>query len=464
MKTHHYIFLTAILFVIVFYEQDVGLNLGILGIVYAALTLFRTPAKNKTGIFYVLFATSILSSIAFAWFGDFTSFIAVMSSLLLLGYKSKNRRLKILFLIPVFIVNSCTSFCRFFSFDEWLPKKNFSGLWQKTLAFILIPLVLVSVFFGIYSAGSDHFAALFTDYELDINLWQVFCLSVLGFFIAFNYWNYAVEKLIYKNNHVLDKDFRKDSRIPKATYSFLDLDAERMSGVISFVLLNILLIFFIVTYNYEQFYEAVKTPVQLSEETHERVNAVIMSIVMAILVIMFYFKSGFNFDSKAGSLKLLAKIWIFLNAVLVVSAALKNYEYIVYYAFTYKRLGVFAFLLLSLIGLALTYIKIQKQKRNIFLVNTMIWYFYATVLVCSYFNWGGFITSQNMKRKDFAVNYHRTSISFSEKALLKYADEKNDQKLKKTLQDKVKNERSKTFLSKILYYQTINIEDHEKPY
>lgn len=455
MKTHHYIFITALLFVIVFYDQEVGLNLGILGIVYTILTLFRTPEKNKTGSLYILFGTSILSSIAFAWFGDFTSFIAVVSSLLLLGYKSKNRRLKILFLIPVFMVNCCTSFCRFFSFDEWLPKKNVSGLWQKTLAFILIPLVLVSVFLGIYSAGSSHFASLFTDYELDLNLWQVFCLSVLGFFIAFNYWNYAVEKLIYKNNHFLDNEFSRDSSIPKATYSFLDLDAERMSGVISFVLLNILLIFFIITYNYEQFYEAVKTPVQLSEETHERVNAVILSIVMAILVIMFYFKSGFNFDPKARLLKILAKVWIFLNAVLVISAALKNYEYIVNYAFTYKRLGVFAFLLLSLVGLTLTFIKIQKQKRNIFLVNTMIWYFYGTILLCSYINWGGFITSQNMKRKDFAVNYHLTSVNFSEKALLKYAGQKNDQKLKKILQDKVKNETSKTFLSKIIYYHTI---------
>ncbi|MEF9479585.1 hypothetical protein OWR28_19305 [Chryseobacterium sp. 1B4] len=47
MKTHHYIFLTALLFVIVFYDQEVGLNLGILGIAYAVLTLFRT--EEKTG-------------------------------------------------------------------------------------------------------------------------------------------------------------------------------------------------------------------------------------------------------------------------------------------------------------------------------------------------------------------------------------------------------------------------------
>lgn len=454
MKTHHYIFITTLLFVIVFYDQDMGLNLGILGTVYAVLTLFKTPARNKTKTLYILFAASILSSLAFAWYGDFASFIAVVSSLLLLGYKSKNRKMKILFLPPVFIVNGCTSICRIFNFDQWLPKRNVSGLWQKTLAFILIPLILVSVFFGIYSAGSDHFAALFTDYELDINLWQVFCLFVLGFFMAFNYWNFAVERLIYKSHSVLDDDFREDFQIPKATYSFLDLDAERMSGMISFICLNILLVFFIITYNYEQFYEASKTPVQLSEETHERVNAVIMSIIMAILVIMFYFKSVFNFDSKAGLMRILAKIWIFLNAVLVLSAAAKNYEYIVNYGFTYKRLGVFAFLLLSLIGLALTFIKIQNKKRNAFLFNTMAWYLYGTILVCSYINWGGIVTSQNMVRKNFNVNYHLTNVNFSEKALLKYAVDKKDINLQKRIRDTIKDEKSKTFLSKIIYYQT----------
>lgn len=455
MKTHHYIFLTTALFVILFYDQDLGLNFGILGILYAVLNFFKTPQKDKTRTFYILTATSTLSGIAFAWYGDFPSFLAVASSLLLLAYKSKNRKMKILFLIPVFITNCCTSICRIFMLDKWLPQRNVPGMWQKIMAFVLIPLILISVFFGIYAAGSDHFAALFTDYELDINLWQVFCLTVLGFFIAFNFWNFAVEKLIYKNHHFLDNDFEKSVQIPKATYSFLDLEAERTSGVVSFFCLNILLVFFIITYNYEQFYEVSKTPVQLSEETHERVNAVIMSIVMAILVIMFYFKSGFNFDLKAKLLKVLAKVWIVLNAVLILSAAVKNYEYIINYGFTYKRLGVFAFLLLSLIGLSLTFIKIQKQKRNAFLFNTMAWYLYGTVLICSYINWGGFITSQNMKRKDFAVNYHFVAVSFSERNLLKYAEEKNNLELKKNLQDKIRPEKSKTFLSRIWYYQTL---------
>lgn len=454
MKTHHYIFLTTALFIIVFYDQELALNVGIIGIIYSLLTLFRTPEKNRTKTFFFLFAASILSDIAFAWYRDFPSLLAVLSSLLLLGYRSKNRRMKILFLIPVFVTNCFTALCRFFSFDEWLPRKDVPGLWQKTMAFVLIPLILISIFFGIYSAGSDHFANLFTNIEFDINFWQLLAITVLGFFIAFNYWNYVVEKIIYKSNHLLNNDFQEKDKIQKSTYSFLDLDAERMSGVISFFALNILLIFFIITYNYEQFYEVSKTPAQLSEETHERVNAVIMSIVMAILVIMFYFKSNFNFDTKAGSMKILAKIWIFLNAILVVSAMVKNSEYIINYGFTYKRLGVYGFLILALIGLIMTFIKIQQKKRNAFLFNTMTWYLYGFILVCSYINWGGIITSENMKRKDFVVDYHKDQIHFNEKILLKYAEEKKDLKLKAEILNKIKPEQKEKFFSKILYYET----------
>ncbi len=60
-----------------------------------------------------------------------------------------------------------------------------------------------------------------------------------------------------------------------------------------------------------------------------------------------------------------------------------------------------------------------------------------------------------MNRRNFNVGYHLTDVNFSEKALLKYAAEKNDGKLKKNILNKIKEEKSKTFLSKILYYETI---------
>lgn len=462
MKTHHLIFAVTALFVAVFYEENLGLNLGILGIIVSVFVYFNTEERNKTRTFLIIFATSILSSFAFAWYGDFASFLAVFSSLFLLSFKSNNRELKSLFVIPVFALNFATFIFRVFQFDKWLPQKRTEGFWQKFLAVVLIPAILLLVFFGIYAQGSSHFASLFSEYELDINLWEVIALSILGFFLAFNYFNFTIYDFLFKQNHHLKNDFLNEDKELKPTYDFLDLKSERLSGIVSFIGLNILLLFFIITFNYEQFVEFQKsTANQLAEDLHERVGAVIGSIVMAIVVIMFYFKGSFNFDKEAKPLKFLAKIWIFLNTVLVISAFAKNSEYVMNLGLTYKRLGVYAFLTLSVIGLVFTYLKIQKQKTNAYLFNQMFWYVYGTILVCSFINWGGIITSNNLTRKDFSANYHFNSVEFNEKQLLDYYKKNNEKEMEKELLKKVKSYQDKSFLSKSLYYETINLKDYK---
>lgn len=460
MKTHHLIFTITALFVALFYEQNPGLNIGILGVIVSVLTYFNTEERNKTRTFLLLFLTSILSSFAFAWYGDFVSFLAVFSSLFLLSFKSKNRELKSLFVLPIFALNFCTFIFRVFHFDQWLPQRKTEGFWQKFLAVVLIPALLLLIFFGIYSKGSTHFASFFSDYELDINLWEAFVFAVLGFFLSFNFFNFKVYEFISKQNHYLKNEFLDEEKLTKPTYDFLDLNSERLSGIASFIGLNILLLFFIITFNYEQFVELPKaTSNQLAEETHERVGAVIGSIVMAIVVIMFYFKGSFNFDKKAKSLKILAQIWVFLNAVLVISAMLKNSEYVYYLGLTYKRLGVYAFLSLAIIGLIFTFIKVNKQKTNTYLFNHMFWYVYGTILVCSFINWGGIITSHNLKREDFAANYHFNSVDFNDKQLLEYYQKTNNKEMYKILKDKIIARQNESFLSKVLYYESISLQD-----
>ena len=199
MKTHHLIFLVTAMFVVLFYDQEPGLNIGILGILVAVLTYFNTEKRFKTRTFYSVLATSILSSIAFAWYGDFASFLAIFTSLFLLGFTSKNKELKSILVIPVFAINFVTFIYRVFQLEQWLPQRKTESFWQKILAVVLIPAFLLLIFFAIYTQGSSHFASLFSDYELDINLWQVIALSILGFFLAFNYFNFSIYEFFIKN-------------------------------------------------------------------------------------------------------------------------------------------------------------------------------------------------------------------------------------------------------------------------
>ncbi|MBF8457694.1 DUF4173 domain-containing protein [Kaistella sp. G5-32] len=455
MKKHHLILLTTALFITLFYgETAIGINLGVLGISYSILLLVETPKKNHSRNLLLLFVITVFSSFAFAWFGDFISGLALFTSLFLFALKAKNRELKSLLVIPLFIANFITFIGRFFKFDEWFPRKKTSGMTQKIISVFVIPFVFIAIFFGVYSLGSDHFSSFFSKWEFDLNLWEFFWITVLGFFLAFTVWNFKIYHLLFSFNHQLKNDFVNEDITQKPTYSFLDLNAERKSGVVSFIALNLLLLIFIVTFNYEQFVEISKNPNQLSAETHERVNAVILSIILAICVIMFYFKGNFNFDIESKSLKILAKIWIVLNAVLVISAVTKNSEYILNFGLTYKRLGVYAFLILALIGLILTFYKIHFRKTNAFLFNQMFWYFYGTMLVCSFVNWGGIITSHNMGRKDFALNYHQTAIDYSEKQLLDYAKQTKNETLRKQILLEIELKRENSFLSKTLYYET----------
>ena len=456
MKTHQLIILTTALFIVLFYDEDrLGLNFAILGIFFSVFTLINTVKKNRSKTFWILFATSILSSISFGWYGDFPSFVMIILSLLLLNLKGKAKRIHLLLFIPAYITSGFTFICRFFDFEKWIPLRKKSNGWQQFFAILLIPLFFVTVFFVIYTYGSDHFANLFEGYEWNLDFLAFFGLMILGFIIAFNYWNVAVERLIYKKNRDLSNDFTPENQKLKPTFSFLNIEFERISGIVTFMCLNALLLVFIITFNYEQFFVEETKSTMLSAETHERVNAVILSIVMAIVVLMFYFKSGFNFDTEAKWLKISAYIWLILNAILVLSAFIKNTEYISTFDLTYKRLGVYAFLILCWLGLYFSIIKIKRQKTNAFLFNTAFWSVYGIVFLTAIVNWGSIITQYNLTKSNFDLTYLTDDVDYNEQELLNYLRAKNLKKEQDYIEGKIENNKQNSFLSKVLFYDFV---------
>jgi hypothetical protein len=212
----------------------------------------------------------------------------------------------------------------------------------------------------------------------------------------FNYWFMYIPREVLKFNQKIADHFSPlEEEATRSVFTFLDDHSERRSGEISLILLNILLLVFIITYNYEQFF-ITSQRASLSDEVHQRVTTIIGSIVLAIGVIMFYFRSAFSFDVKAGPLKALATTWILLNALLICSAIAKNSEYILSYGLTFKRISVFIFLALSLVGLYLTYFKLKNKKTNGFLVNRMTWILFITFIVLSPVNFSWLVTRYNI--------------------------------------------------------------------
>ncbi|KIQ18799.1 hypothetical protein RT99_17410 [Flavobacterium sp. MEB061] len=459
MKKHHFILACSIIFTLLFYKESIGVNLAIFGLVLTGLICYFFQDRFTDRSHLVLVLTSVLSCFAFAWYGDFVSFLAMFMSIIFLQFKTHDVQLKIMQVFPLVFVNGVTSLGRVFMFSQWLPEKKIhNNFAKKLIAYFIIPVVFVALFFTVYSFGSDHFSSLFTDYQLDLDIWQLLVITVLGFYISFTFWNYWIPEVCYDLNPKLNNEFSNDEKaVNENTFSFLDLNFERKSGEITLLLLNVMLLIFIVTYNYEQFFEVIETS-KLSADTHERVNAIIFSIIMAVGVILFYFKGGFNFDEKATNLKRLSKIWIVLNGALILSTAVKNSEYVSFFGLTYKRLGVCAFLILAIIGLVYAFLKIAKQKTNAYLFNQMVWYFYGTVLLCSFFNWGGLITNYNISVNKGVEPKFLSELNFNDKTRREYflLHNLDGQYSEIQRENEIKRYQNETVLSKILYYEFLN--------
>lgn len=460
MKKIHFILASSLLFTLLFYNEGVGVNVAIFGFALTTIICYYFHEQLKSRTHLVLVITSILSSFAFAWYGDFASFLALSLSIIFLQFKTQEPNLKMLQVIPLVFLNGITTVGRVFMFSQYIPKRQLNnGFAKKLIAYFVIPTVFLGLFLIVYTFGSKHFSALFTDYYLDVDIWDLILIAGFGFYISFSFWNYWIPEVCYEKNELLDDDFKEEEKeLKQSSFSFLDIDFERKSGEITLFLLNALLLVFIVTYNYEQFFEVVIKS-NLSSDTHERVNAVIFSIVMAVGIILFYFKGGFNFDTKAKSLKNLAKVWIVLNSVLILSTLVKNSEYVSFYGLTYKRLGVYAFLILAIIGLIISFIKINKQKTNAFLFNKMFWCFYATILLCSYINWGNLITRYNLAVNKGLDYEFLIDLNFNDSLFMEYFKSHPDKvkDLYFSKEDAILNHKKNTFLSKALYYEFVEV-------
>ena len=76
-------------------------------------------------------------------------------------------------------------------------------------------------------------------------------------------------------------------------------------------------------------------------------------ILISIIISLYLFRGNQNFYKKSVLLKKLALAWLAQNVILAFSVGIRNVHYIEHYALAHKRIGVFFFLLATIIGLAL---------------------------------------------------------------------------------------------------------------
>ncbi len=459
MKKQTLIFSSALLFVVLFYKQNLGLNFSIFAIVLAAFNIVNKPQllKDKKAVFLLL--AVVLSSVSNAWLTSATTFFTVILTSFVFRYYCANAQLK---LIPQLFVNVLGWFSALidvFKIKAWF-ETNSSKKGEyliKILAYFVLPVVFIAVFLTIYISSSDTLLRWYNAYEINIDGLIVW-MMIAGFYVSFVFWHTNIHPAFEMLSNNLKTDFSESTKMSAVpTFRFLPIEFELRSGIITLFCLNIMLLFYLIVFNIEHLQPAANDFSAYSSRIHSQIYLIIVSIVLAMLVILFYFKGSLNFIFNNKLLVLGAKVWIILNVFLVISAIYQNSAYVFALGLTYKRLGVYMFLMLCVYGLFFTYMKIQYKKKNYYLVDKMSWGFLYALVFCSLGNWGTLITVFNIKLEKPDWYYLQHEIVGNERTLIHYYEE-NNLPTPTYLVNRVEFFQDETFLSTQLYYKTINLE------
>ncbi|WP_452219853.1 DUF4153 domain-containing protein [Lacinutrix salivirga] len=388
------IIISSILFSTLFYQQNLGLNLSVFSVfTIVVLAINNTKAfKNKTTLLYtsIYFITAVLVFYQHTYLSIITNCIAFFT---VIGKITESKSSLFVSWLNGLFSSIGGWYHRNVDFDDTKgqPKlKKDIDVWHWT-KLIGIPIVFIVVFILLYKNGNSVFNDLISQISFSFINLQWILFSILGYFLFSNIINpIQVETTTQADLNTGNTLVKTENASAEA------LKKETQLGTTLMVFLNILIVFYVITDLIALNSKNLYTAAGLSNNVHNGINALIASIVIAIAIILYFFRGNLNFYKDNNTIKNLSYGWIFLNAILVILIAIKNHEYVSAFGFTYKRIGVYVYLLLTFIGLVTTFLKVYSIKNLLFLfrVNTQI--AFVILLLGSTINWDNEITKYNI--------------------------------------------------------------------
>ena len=270
----------------------------------------------------------------------------------------------------------------------------------------LIPLGLFAIFLLIYYLANDKFSGILDiviDFFFTTNNQTIAIEQVALFFVGFLlvgaiFFNHPFRAFLSSRQEQLDLNLiRNRKKRFVAYFAPLVLKSRFKLSIITLTLLNALICIVNLTdLIYVWFSRRVLSARELSLYVHEGTNLLIFAILLAAVLLLVIFRKNLNFFPDNEGLKKLAYIWLGQNIFMVLSVAIRNFQYSHSFGLTYKRIGVFIFLLIVLIGLVTLFIKIRDRKSHYFLWHSNSWAMYLVLLAAGFINWNLLITRVNL--------------------------------------------------------------------
>lgn len=397
MKKNDWLLLGAVaLYTFLFYQQSAGINFFLFGMAMVIIQLIRTIALLKQSEWRWAAIGTLFSGAAVAYLGTELSVWAQVISLSLLAVWSVRPETSIL----LGFIQSLYSYASapVWMLIDWMARRaERAETGKRGRGRILIPLAITLLFFLLYRLANPLFDHWVREINLDFISWGL-CFFALGGLIllyGFFYFRsvYLLDPLDQKTGF-LAATGKQESRLFGKTIALSD---ELYTGKWLFICLNLLVLFInVLDVQFLCFGQQLPAGMSYAEFLHQGVGALILSILLAVGTLLFYFRGELNFHPQNKTLKLLAYAWVVQNALMLLSAALRNQLYVDAYGFTYKRIGVYIYLLLALIGFITVFIKLLQNRNNAYLFRANAWVAYAVFVLSAAWNWDTFIAQYNL--------------------------------------------------------------------
>lgn len=455
MNIHLKSILLALVFSLLFFTKDVGLNLLLLALLICFL-LVTNNQKNKIPWLYIS-VFSLCGLVVFIHPSTLNVIAYVVSLFILIGkIASQKSATYIAGLVGLISLTSASIGNLIHSKKTIARKKNTKLiLYGKGIA---IAMGLVLLFTTLYRTANPIFNDLLTNIDLSFISFSWLLFTTLGYFIFLHLLR------PYHSHILIEKDLELGDDLPRPETTFSAELIKKLGNevtIASIVLaaLNLLLLIFLATDIIYLSTPNVTNESQYSQSVHQGVYALLLSIICAIAVILYYYRGNLNFFIKNKSLKSLSFLWIVLNLILTTTTFYKNYSYVSELGFTYKRIGVFIYLLLIIGGLLTVGIKISKQKNFLFLIRSNTTIAFSILFISSAIPWDVLITKYNLAQiKNPDLSYLMSLDTSNSVYLLEYAN-KNTNKLTPAENEQIlsrKNRYTKSLQARAWQEYTIN--------
>ena len=417
----------ALIFVYLFKGQQAGLNVLLFNLVLLG-GLFWYGRLLKFNRLQVLLSSGVmLSAIMVLLYGSSMAMAAnIFSLVLLLGLVAASETKLLIngFLASAYAAVSAPYF--YFTDLTKLTGQKSSG--RRLLRFILVvlaPIVVLVIFATIYASASPYFNNLtgglierigkFFESIMRFISPSAFWLFVAGFLIVIGFLSGRSNRFLTifgESSGMLL--FRKRRRFSGRMTA---LKTEYWSGVVMLVLLNMVIALMNVLDIYNVWFFFEWNGLYLKQFVHEGTWLLIFSILISMVIVLYYFRANMNFYPHKRLMLNLALLWLAQNAILVISVAIRNMWYIDHFNLAYKRIGVYAFLLLTMFGIVTVIIKIRQRKTHQYLFHYNGLAAYVILISLSFFNWDKIIATYNVQHSDRGFFHPEFMITLNSSAL-----------------------------------------------